>query len=168
MAFWCSVSYFRFLDFFGTMMESDLIKCDSSWYIQHQKTSVFRSSCKLSLDQLFIVFGSLPIIQVNCCTRYAFVFNVIILSYLKPQMNFRRRNQTEGQVYRWPCLQESPSGLLPPWYPGWDGRCIWVWENIIKHSDEGCAGSEGLTAWILFSFTRQKSSIVLQMIDSWH
>lgn len=122
MAFWCSVSYFRFLDFFGTMMESDLIKCDSSWYIQHQKTSVFRSSCKLSLDQLFIVFGSLPIIQVNCCTRYAFVFNVIILSYLKPQMNFRRRNQTEGQVYRWPCLQESPSGLLPPWYPGWDAH----------------------------------------------
>lgn len=30
---WCSASYFRFLDFCGTMMESDLIKCDSSWYI---------------------------------------------------------------------------------------------------------------------------------------
>ena len=54
---------------------------------------------KKRLGQLFRVFGSLQIIQVNC-TRYAFVLNVIILSYLKPHMNFRRRNQTEGQVYR--------------------------------------------------------------------
>lgn len=165
MAFWCSTFYFWLLDLFGTMTESDLIKRHSSWHVASKIICIlFQLLKKNHLGQLFRVFGSLQIIQVNC-TRYAFVLNVIILSYLKPHMNFRRRNQTEGQVYRWPCLQESPSGLLPPRHSGWDGRCIWG--DVLGYSDMGALQAVGIFRLnYFFFFTKRKLSTVLQVIAS--
>lgn len=71
--------------------------------------------------------------------RLCSLISILMSPYLKPQMNFRRWNQTKGEVYRRSCLQEPPSGLLSSWYPGRNSKYIlcnkelhwcWCWYNI--------------------------------------
>ena len=56
--------------------------------------------------------------------RLCSLIGILMSPYLKPQMNFRRWNQTKGEVYRRSCLQEPPSGLLSSWYPGRNSKYI--------------------------------------------